>query len=105
MASGVRLISAFLRLWDSDGTVSDPSCSIRFSLTSTGAAFSADIVRRADFVSGRDGKSVAALSTLLRSLEGVRVPPSQVRVVRDPVLSDQYLTDTNGSCWKERLGE
>lgn len=73
--------------------------------TSEAAVLSAPIVRRADYVSGRDERSVETLSELLRVLDDARLAPGQVQSVRDPVLSDNFYTDTNGYCWKQNLGE
>lgn len=69
------------------------------------AIHSAGIVERADYVSGRDKKSVWALSQLLKTAENPRVQASDVRTVRDPVLGDSYYTDVNEKCWQKDAGE
>ncbi|CAM9490254.1 unnamed protein product [Scytosiphon promiscuus] len=66
------------------------------------ARVSAPIIRRANFLSGRDEKSVRELSALVSELENTRSRPEDVRRVRDPVLSDSYFTDFHGKCWRER---
>ncbi|CAM9181555.1 unnamed protein product, partial [Hapterophycus canaliculatus] len=66
------------------------------------ARVSAPIIRRADFLSGRDEKSVRELSALVHELDNTRSRPENVRRVRDPVLSDSYFTDFHGKCWRER---
>lgn len=63
---------------------------------------SAPIIRRADFLSGRDDKSVRELSALVGELDNARSHPEDVKRVRDPVLSDSYFTDIDGKCWRER---
>lgn len=63
---------------------------------------SAPIIRRADFLSGRDEKSVRQLSALVGELDNTRSRPEDVGRVRDPVLSDGYFTDFHGKCWRER---
>lgn len=65
----------------------------------------APIIRRADYASGRDKKSLKALSALLDTLDTRRVDPNDVARVRDPVLSDSYYTDKNGTCWRHSKGE
>lgn len=56
-------------------------------------------------MSGRDEKSVAALAALLETMDHARVQPEEVRTVRDPVLSDNYYSDVDGSCWRKDTGE
>ena len=60
------------------------------------------IIRRANYLSGRDDKSVRELSALVGKLENTTSRPQDVEQVRDPVLSDRYFTDVDGKCWKRR---
>lgn len=69
------------------------------------AGYSDALVARADYISGRDEKSVVALSELLETLEKPRVKPNKVRTVRDAVLSDNYYTDVKDNCWNRGPGE
>ena len=55
-------------------------------------------------MSGRDAASVDALSAMLRRSHNPVVRPGGVALVRDPVLSDGTLTDTEGTCWKQSQG-
>ncbi len=55
-------------------------------------------------MSGRDASSVDALSGTLRRCKHPVTTPEGVALVRDPVLSDQTLTDTKGACWKQSEG-
>eukprot|EP00904_Undaria_pinnatifida_P004663 jgi/Undpi1/14198/HiC_scaffold_9.g03847.m1 len=68
------------------------------------ANLSAPIIRRANYVSGRDQKSVNALSELLSILKNARTKPDEVARVRDPVLSDGYFKDISGRCWRQSQG-
>lgn len=72
------------------------------------AIWSAPIIKRAKYVSGRDKKSVLALSNILKILEenGEKTvtKPENVVMVRDPVLSDGYFSDVNGRCWQQSQG-
>lgn len=68
---------------------------------SSEAVLSAPIIRRANYLSGRDTKSVRELSTLVGTLENAKSRPEDVQVVRDPVLSDSYFKDSGGRCWRE----
>ncbi|CAB1098255.1 unnamed protein product [Ectocarpus sp. CCAP 1310/34] len=72
---------------------------------SSEALVSAPIIRRADYLSGRDDKSVRELSALVGTLENARSRPQGVKRVRDPVLSDSYFTDVDGKCWRESDGD
>lgn len=64
----------------------------------------ATLLGKASFVSGRDASSVDALSSMLRTGKHPATTPGGVALVRDPVLSDQTLTDTEGRCWKQSEG-
>lgn len=75
------------------------------NVISSEALVSAPIIRRADFLSGRDEKSVRELSALVGTLDNARSRPQGVKRVRDPVLSDGYFTDVDGKCWRESDGE
>lgn len=63
------------------------------------------LINKAVFVSGRDDVSVSALSNVLRIAEDPVVSPDDVQLVRDPVLSDKMLSDTDGKCWQQSNGE
>lgn len=69
------------------------------------AAESAPIIRRANYLSGRDEKSVRALSALVGTMDHARSRSQDVFTVRDPVLSDRYFTDMNGTCWRKDESE
>lgn len=56
-------------------------------------------------MSGRDTKSVRAFQELLGRLDNPRTRPEDVVRVRDPVLSDDFLRDTEGKCWRQSEGE
>lgn len=74
-------------------------------MNSPEAILSAPIIRRANYLSGRDTKSVRQLSMLVGKLENTTCRPEDVEVVRDPVLSDSYFTDRGGACWLESNSE
>lgn len=75
------------------------------NVISSEALVSAPIIRRADYLSGRDEKSVRELSVLVGALKNARSRLMGVKRVRDPVLSDSYYTDVHGKCWRESDGE
>lgn len=79
--------------------------SIQLDLCSVQANLSAPIIRRANYVSGRDQKSVKAFSDLLSTLSNARTTPEEVARVRDPVLSDGYFKDVSGRCWRQNEGD
>lgn len=62
------------------------------------------LLEKAVFVSGRDVTSINSFSELLRRGDRPLVLPEDVALVRDPVLSDNTLTDTQGTCWKQSEG-
>ncbi len=62
------------------------------------------LFEKAYFVSGRDVSSTNSFSELLRRGKRPVVQPEDVALVRDPVLSDNMLTDTKGTCWKQSEG-
>ncbi|CAM9929519.1 unnamed protein product [Pylaiella littoralis] len=68
---------------------------------SSPAIESASLIRRANYVSGRDEKSARELSAVVGTLDNSRSRPQDVCAVRDPVLSDTYFTDVNGTCWRK----
>eukprot|EP00903_Cladosiphon_okamuranus_P011259 g10617.t1 len=59
------------------------------------------LLRKAVFVSGRDTPSIERFASILNSTATPATRPGNVRLVRDPVLSDMELTDTNGDCWMQ----
>ncbi|CAM9922247.1 unnamed protein product [Ectocarpus sp. 4 AP-2014] len=64
------------------------------------------LVDKAAFVSGRDERSIDAFTSLLqKSGDRSLLKPEDVALVRDPVLSDKMLTDTDGTCWRQSQGE
>ncbi|CAM9695197.1 unnamed protein product [Scytosiphon promiscuus] len=63
------------------------------------------LLRKASFLSGRDASSTEALSSMLLGGDAAFARPDNVALVRDPVLSDSTLTDTEGQCWKQSEGE
>lgn len=63
------------------------------------------LLKKAVFVSGRDASSVARLSSVLQRCGHPKVDPADVHLVRDPVLSDTRLNDTDGVCWTQSEGE
>ncbi|CAN0377064.1 unnamed protein product, partial [Ectocarpus sp. 12 AP-2014] len=62
------------------------------------------LLHKAVFEPGRDAVSRRVLSSMLRRGEAL-VRPGDIAVVKDPVLSDETLTDTEGTCWKQSEGE
>lgn len=63
------------------------------------------LLQKAAFVSARDTPSVERFAGMLS--RGAPSPASRsedVRLVRDPVLSDKTLTDTTGACWRQSQG-
>lgn len=68
---------------------------------SSEAILSSPIIRRANYLSGRDTKSVRELSTLVGTLGNATSRPEDIEVVRDPVLGDSYFQDDDGECWRE----
>lgn len=56
-------------------------------------------------MSGRDEKSARELSAVVGTLDNSRSRPQDVCAVRDPVLSDTYFTDVNGTCWRKDESE
>ncbi|CBJ48453.1 hypothetical protein Esi_0002_0275 [Ectocarpus siliculosus] len=62
------------------------------------------LLHTAVFEPGRDAVSRRVLSSMLRRGEAL-VRPGDIAVVRGPVLSDETLTDTEGTCWKQSEGE
>lgn len=62
------------------------------------------LLERAVFVSGRDVTSIKCLSSVLQLSKSPLVQPNDVAFVRDTVLSDSTLTDTDGTCWKQSEG-
>lgn len=62
------------------------------------------LLKKAVFVSGRDTTTVERFSDILNRSVNPAVWPGDVRLVRDPVLSDTTLTDNTGSCWKQSQG-
>lgn len=76
--------------------------SVFFSSSSV-ARGSKTLVEKALFVSGRDAPSTQALSRLLQDSDSV-VRPEGVSLVRDPVLGDKMLSDTEGKCWRQGEG-
>lgn len=80
-----------------------PDCTVRCSPSYKSKEFST-IIRKAAFVAGRDVTSVKALSGVLRRSEASTVRPDDVTLVRDPVLSNTMLTDSEGTCWKQSQG-
>lgn len=55
-------------------------------------------------MSGRDVTSVKCLSSVLQLSKSPVVLPDDVAFVRDTVLSDKSLSDTEGNCWKQSEG-
>ena len=62
------------------------------------------LAEKALFVSGRDVTSIKAFSEVLKHCETPVVLPEDVALVRDPVLSDKALSDTEGTCWRQTEG-
>lgn len=62
------------------------------------------LIEKASFVSGRDILSIERLSSVLSNHKDTTVQPKDVALVRDPVLSDKTLSDTEGKCWKQSEG-
>lgn len=56
-------------------------------------------------MSGRDDSSTTRFTSVLKACGDPTVKPEDVRLVRDPVLSDEAFTDTDGDCWKQSKGE
>ena len=81
-----------------------PSVPYRIVRFSPQAKQSWPIIQRANYVSGRDQLSVTELSSLLGRLEAPRAKPHEVERVRDPILSDEYFMDVEGTCWKQSEG-
>ena len=88
---------------ESNGIESNRIESNQLDFYSAQANLSAPIIRRANYVSGRDQKSVKAFSDLLSTLTNARTKPEEVARVRDPVLSDGYFKDVSGRCWRQSL--
>ena len=63
------------------------------------------LLQKAVFVSGRDTPSIERFAGILGDASTPAVRPDGVRLVRDPVLSDQAFTDTDGTCWRQSSGE
>eukprot|EP00752_Nemacystus_decipiens_P010078 g8980.t2 len=59
------------------------------------------LLQKAAFVSGRDIRSVQRLAHVLSNVASPTVMPGDVRLMRDPVLSDKEFTDTTGACWTQ----
>lgn len=62
------------------------------------------LLQKAAFVSGRDNSTVERLAQMVGQGAHPGVTPEDVRLVRDPVLSDKTLTDTSGACWTQSTG-
>lgn len=65
---------------------------------------SSTLIEKAVFVSGRDTTSVKAFASVLNRSANPVIQPKDVELVRDPVLSDKMLSDTEGKCWKQSEG-
>ncbi|CAM9773752.1 unnamed protein product, partial [Hapterophycus canaliculatus] len=63
-----------------------------------------ELLEKATFVSGRDITSIKCLSSVLMLSKAPLVQPDEVAFVRDTVLSDKSLSDTEGTCWKQSEG-
>ncbi|CAN0062451.1 unnamed protein product [Scytosiphon promiscuus] len=59
------------------------------------------LLERATFISGRDITSIKCLSSVLMLSKDPVVQSNDVAFVRDTVLSDKSLSDTEGTCWKQ----
>ena len=62
------------------------------------------LLQKAAFVSGRDTPSIERFAGILGDDSTPAVRPDGVHLVRDPVLSDQAFTDTDGTCWRQSTG-
>eukprot|EP00752_Nemacystus_decipiens_P010080 g8982.t1 len=63
------------------------------------------LLQKAVFVSGRDTTTTERFATILAKAASPALRPEDVRLVRDPVLSDEEFTDNTGSCWRQSKGD